>query len=103
MGACDFTTRARGKTAADAFSSAVASAQYEDGHGGYTGTIAEKSDFIVITPDPGESPAACVDRLMESDDRRIRDKWGPAGCVDCGPDPKNPTWCVFLFFGWASS
>lgn len=51
MGACDFETRSRGKTARDAFRVAVEDAQYESGHGGYTGTIAEKSGFVMIDVD----------------------------------------------------
>jgi len=35
--------RAKGKTAQEAFDAAVAQARHEYGHGGYTGTIAEKS------------------------------------------------------------
>jgi hypothetical protein len=42
MGACDFESVGFGKTANDAFRQAVSEAQYEYGHGGYTGTIAEK-------------------------------------------------------------
>lgn len=48
MGACDFETVAFGKTARDAFNSATDSARYEYGHGGYTGSIAEKDGFVVI-------------------------------------------------------
>lgn len=46
MGACNFTTVARGKTAADAFDTAVRDARYDYGHAGYTGTIAEKSGYV---------------------------------------------------------
>lgn len=49
MGACDFETRSWGKTAQEAFRKAVGDAQYEHGHGGYTGTIAEKDDFKDLT------------------------------------------------------
>ena len=43
MGASTFLTRATGKTAREAFASATSDARYEHGHGGYTGTIAEKN------------------------------------------------------------
>jgi hypothetical protein len=46
MGADNFTATALGKTAGDAFRSAVEHAQWEDGHGGYTGTIAEKHSYV---------------------------------------------------------
>lgn len=45
MGACDFKSFVIGRfeTVEDAFNSAVDKALYAHGHGGYTGTIAEKS------------------------------------------------------------
>lgn len=53
MGAAQFSTFATGKTPEAAFSAAVSSAQYEHGHGGYSGTIAEKHVFQMFTPPPG--------------------------------------------------
>ena len=110
MGADTFLTRAKGANARKAFHAAVEEAKYEYGHRAYTGTIAEKHDFVLIAipgdfhaypdlkgfggkPVPREEQYAA--RLIEKDDPRINDKWGPAGCiaVDGG----------FLFFGWASS
>ena len=60
MGAQDFTATAKGKTAKEAFSVAVEDAAYENGHGGYTGTIAEKRSFKIETPPAGMSPEACT-------------------------------------------
>jgi hypothetical protein len=48
MGATNFSTVAFGKTAADAFRNAVNEARHWAGNEGYTGTIAEKDDFIFI-------------------------------------------------------
>jgi hypothetical protein len=96
MGAETFTTRAKGKTAKEAFNAAREEAQYEYGHGGYTGTIAEKSEFVMIPLPAGKKAEEYADELIEADDQRITSKWGPAGCFDLG----NGT---FLFFGWASS
>ena len=45
-------------------------------------------------------PAAIADVLIEIGDRRIRDKWGPAGCIDLTPRKTRDK--EFLFFGWAS-
>jgi hypothetical protein len=45
MGAEQFTCYASGKNAKAAFNAATEDAAWECGHGGYTGTIAEKSDF----------------------------------------------------------
>lgn len=96
MGAQQFVTKAKGKTAKDAFNQAVSDAQYEYGHGGYTGTIAEKHDFVMITVPSDEKPDEYAWKLIEAYDSRIDDKWGPAGCIDCGDG-------TFLFFGSASS
>jgi len=128
MGSCDFSVKAKGKTPQAAFNAAVDQAAYDHGHGGYTGTIAEKSSFVMIhdTPatvavklkmfplrdDCGVSDTSLVERLlstdtalatrtipealMELEDDRIDDKWGPAGCVQTGPEE-------YIFFGWASS
>ncbi len=96
MGANTFVTAARGKTATDAFKSAVAKAQFDRGHGGYTGTIAEKLSFEMIAMPDGVEPTAYAQKLIEEEDQRIDDKWGPAGCIALGDGQ-------YLFFGWASS
>ena len=151
MGATTFIIESSGKTAREAFNSAVEDAQWESGHGGYTGTIAEKAGrgFTMITPNPVKlqehfknelknakeelkkrkanggcwiehlerrvklltsqarrkrfEPMEIANALIDMGDRRIDDKWGPAGCIDLTPKltgkrkPKR-----FLFFGWAS-
>lgn len=96
MGACEFFNRAKGKTAQEAFDSAVAAAQWESGHGGYTGTIAEKFSFTTITVPADQDPIEFANKLLADDDERISDKWGPAGCVKIKDGE-------FYFFGWASS
>jgi len=126
MGASTFSTRARGKTAEAAFRTAVEHAQHEYGHGGYTGTIAEKMRFRVLdasaerprllqqlrvrlagtAPEPwlGEclkrieagDVDAMADVLIALHDNRIVDKRGPAGCFEIGPNE-------WLFFGLASA
>lgn len=54
----------------DAFSDAVRHHQWEYGHGGYTGTIAEKSSFVLRSlPGPGEiNPDRLVDALVGWDE-----------------------------------
>jgi hypothetical protein len=96
MGACQFVTKANGKTAQEAFYNAVKRAQYDHGHAGYTGTIAEKDGFVQIAVPAGKIATDFVDHLLAINDGRIDDKWGPAGCVKLGEDE-------WLFFGWASS
>jgi len=112
MGAVDFSHFAKGKTAQEAFIAARDQAHYDHGHAGYTGTIAEKHSFVMIPfqppePEQNADPQAILKRrramaedfaytLIDDDDRRIVDKWGPAGCIDLGGGE-------YLFFGWASS
>lgn len=94
MGAINFMTIARGKDASEAFNNAVEDAQYEYGHRGYTGTIAEKSSYTLVVPREGETPQQCLDRHVEKN--TFFDKWGPAGCVQLEPGK-------FCFFGFAAS
>ncbi len=103
MGASEFSVKVSAKTARAAFDLAVGNARHEDGHGGYTGTIAEKHEFKMVTPNAGESPTDCGERCMSDDDHFCQDKWGAAACIDCGPNPKKSGEHVFIFFGWASS
>ena len=53
MGAADFDSRATGKTVDEAFRTARDAAAWEYGHGGYTGTIAEKGTFVEFVPPEG--------------------------------------------------
>lgn len=83
MGASTFEDYGYGKTPEQAFNSAVADSQYENGHGGYTGTLAEKHSFVVI-PVPDEwkgNEEKYAYHLIDENDPRIDDKWGPAGCI----------------------
>lgn len=96
MGAATFAVRIKGKTAKEAFAEARANALYEYGHRGYTGTIAEKYEFVMIPLPTGIDAADYVDMLLQKDDPRIEDKWGPAGCIAVGEDE-------YIFFGNASS
>lgn len=101
MGASDFTSFGSGEDARKAFAGCVEQAQYDYGHAGYTGSIAEKASFVVLddNPQPLETAQAIADRLFDDDDRRISDKWGPAGALRV-KDDQNDGW---LFFGFASS
>ncbi len=98
MGSRDFTHFVEGVTDVDdAFNQAVAAARHEHGHGGYTGTIAEKEYFVVITETvlSPEDAEALAGELFEAQDPRIDNKDGPAGAI-----PFTGGW---LFFGWASA
>jgi hypothetical protein len=125
MGATTFSTTAVGKTADAAFTEARNEALYQYGHNGYTGTIAEKRSYQLIT-DSLESIRARYERLPEPElrrfvlaglqegkreymaaalldlnDPRIDNKYGPAGCIDLGP-AKDGKQHKYLFFGWAA-
>ncbi len=97
-----FCDTGKGTSAQEVFDMLVKEAQYDHGHSGYTGTIAEKSSFLMVKVPKKflTCPDVYVERVMygdEPDAKKIMDdKWGPAGCVDCGDG-------VYIFFGCASS
>lgn len=97
MGADTFECTARGEGAKEAFNNAVQQAQYDYGHAGYTGTIAEKPGYEMVSLEPMSVAAAgeLASRLIREADPRIDDKWGPAGCIPLEDGS-------FFFFGWAS-
>lgn len=113
MGAEQFWTVGFGKTAKDAFQIAREEAAFSYGHSGYTGSIAEKNNYIMIPLPKGKNANDYIDELFEKEDPRINDKWGPAGCIDITKEvkkdfkEKKERWprgkSAFLFFGWASS
>lgn len=96
MGAQTFIhERTSEKTAKDAFSAARQEAQYNYGHAGYTGTIAEKHDFIMLPNIDGKTPIQTIEHYLYEDKASpVDDKWGPAGCIKTDDG--------FMFFGWAS-
>lgn len=97
MGADEFFTQSFGKTAEEAFKSARDEALHDYGHRGYTGSIAEKQRFTLISVPPEcDDPQGFAQELLDKFDPRVDDKWGPAGCISLGDDR-------WLFFGWASS
>lgn len=96
MGAMTFFGEGAGSNAQEAFNNAVEQAQWEHGHGGYTGTLAEKNEFTMVPLPDDEDPYSYAERLIHEGDPRVSDKWGPAGCVELGDSR-------YLFFGWASS
>ncbi|MEV1040550.1 hypothetical protein AB0J01_28455 [Streptomyces sp. NPDC050204] len=83
MGAEGFTAYQNGTEAEQAFQEAVENAEHEHGHGGYTGTLAEKNSYTVITktPMPMDEAEEYATKLLNADDPRISDKWGPAGAI----------------------
>jgi 3-hydroxy-3-methylglutaryl CoA synthase len=68
MGLQPFVTRSWGDTPVEAFRNAVHDAYREYGSGGYTGSIAEKSDFVLIEKPDGVTPIAYAKKLMRHED-----------------------------------
>ena len=99
-GGQSFFTIGRGSDAKAAFADARFRAReeldYEDRDEGYTGTVAEKRSFVLIPLPKGADAFKYANELIDKEDSRIDDKWGPAGAIDLGGNK-------FLFFGWASS
>jgi hypothetical protein len=62
MGACEFEVYSTGETVHQAYLDAVGNARHEWGHGGYTGTIAEKNGFKVF--DIGHMDIADFQRII---------------------------------------
>lgn len=98
MGATDFMHIATGATVASAFDAAQTAARYDHGHSGYTGTIAEKSGWVIVSgelPRSRDEAMKIANDMMEDEDSEVNDKWGPAGAIPI----VGGEW---LFFGWAS-
>lgn len=92
-----------------AFTIARAEAQYDHGHSGYTGTIAEKDEAVLYVPPAGVTAAEAIDSMLNGWDKprpewadaewdnayaECNDKWNAAVCVE--------TQNYWVFFGWAS-
>ena len=91
MGSQTFKVRVLGLDAKNAFRYAVQQAQYDHGHSGYTGTIAEKYEFVMIPCLGAKFIDDVVQKYIDDSDKR-----DPAGCIEIEPGK-------YLFFGWASS
>lgn len=93
----------RADTMEDAFISLRQEAQYDYGHAGYTGTIAEKRSYTPLDTywkgkelPSAEEARTLANLLTHEDNHHIpNDKWGPAAVLT--------TKTGFLFFGYASS
>jgi len=113
MGAQSFEVEETGATVKEAFTKSVDAALWDHGHSGYTGTIAEKGEFIEyhlpdgVTAhqvlealdsawqDHGPMKKLLGDRIGESVIQTYEDKWGPAVALKVADDR-------WLFCGWAS-
>jgi hypothetical protein len=109
MGAETFINFCEGKNVKDAFNIALEKALYEHGHRGYTGSLAEKDSYVEIKipksflpdeKDPKARALAWANKLIDDQDDRIDDKWGPAG-ISFVKDLGGQN--LFIIYGWASS
>lgn len=87
MGAATFTATCPNPDPKAAFAELVREALHEHGHGGYTGTLAEKRSYTIIEARPTRYQDAInlANHLIEHGDPRINDKWGPAGAIALMP------------------
>lgn len=94
MGATTFLTIQAGSTADEAFVAARERALHEHGHGGSTGSIAEKHTFLLLDAQarPRAEALSRAQKLVR--EARFHDRDGPAGCISVEGGS-------FLFFGWA--
>ena len=114
MGSATFETTVRVRKATtdqEAFEEARSQAQYDSGHGGYTGTIGEKGSFVMIArAKSARNASRMAAALLDGGGRGISayreemralvdDKWGPAGAIRY---PIDRSLDGVLFFGWAS-
>jgi len=97
MGGQEFFIEVKGRQLGDSFHKAVKQAQYDHGHSGYSGTIAEKSAAIL------RGTVATWAEAREFAEKDLRDhdneKFGPAYAVKV-TEPGN---AGYLFYGVASS
>lgn len=65
MGGTTFIDSAKAATAADAYRQLCERALHEYGHGGYTGSIAEKSGYVQFSMPDGFTPEELADVLVD--------------------------------------
>jgi len=80
-GASDFAVFMKGTNAKKLFSDAVQDARYESGSGGYTGTIAEKSGFRIISEPKTRTQAEEIVWGSGRYNNGNNDKWGDAWAI----------------------
>lgn len=91
--------RETSQTAAqEAFLREVTQARYEYGSGGYTGTMAEKSSFVLVTLPEGITPPELYDAMLSANDEpKPRQRWTREATVrikmSCDrPSDSPPQW-----------
>ena len=97
MGAQRFFAFRQGKDANNLFWDTVRQASDDDGNGGYTGTIAEKSGFILRSDKKFTLKEADV---FAASDAEENDKWDHAYALTIRFDDSDEV-RGFLFYGYA--
>jgi hypothetical protein len=98
MGACDFMFSRKGTDVNKLFNEAREQAQYEHGHGGYSGTVAEKDSVEVRRANQPVLPKKDA-MVLAGADIEENDKWGPAFAMPFGENGKIEG---YIFYGFAS-
>lgn len=99
MGAVSFQQYQEGLNLKDAFASAISDARDHHGSQMYTGSIAEKSDVVLMSNTVvglREAHEKANEYLMQ-DDARVINKWGPAGAIPVSDSEEGlltETWSV---------
>lgn len=98
MGASTFDNYVQtDKSLREAFRECVEQAEYDHGHSGGSGTIAEKTSVTLIASvETLKEAYDMMNELIDSDSELISNKWGPAGAIKVTGANAG-----FLFFGWA--
>lgn len=86
MGSESFINHGSGSSPSDIFHDLVSQVAHEYGHGGYTGTIAEKHGFEIVRNQPVrllEEAILWADQQLSDyeSDGFWQDKWGPAAAI----------------------
>ena len=122
MGASEYMNVGRGKTAQIAFDKVAANARHNHGHGGYSGTIAEKYSMVEFPRPKGMRRATVIQavralgRICKDDDGNAETatvqakypKLRIAAMFEVYDDKTAPALAIelrkgeYLFAGWAS-
>ena len=83
MGAMDYMNVGKGKTAREVFDRLTDDAKWERGHGGYTGTIAEKDSYVEFKRPKGMRRATVIKAVRDLGHNRLNGH-GPWPTSDAG-------------------
>ena len=82
-----------GESPSRAFDIGTHAARLAFGNGGFSGSLADKGDFVIIRCPKIYEPKTYAEYLLDSQDQRIAEMWSPAGLIQQGPG----AWWAFGF------